>query len=694
MNENTSSLLNRFSIVKQIPVFRSLNWLEIHRIATHANIFECKKGEVIRREGDEPDAFYCLVSGRVQAYTNHYDNKENVEAIHRGMHFGIVSLLTGERHSLNFEVINDAVILKIHKDEFHNILRDIPKVSLEISQSLSKRVRSKVTRKKTIFESTIVSVYSPIKGAGSSTYAVNLALRLQQETKKKVLLINIESKRSEPVDSPIVTGDSDPHWKKDPVDINWIMNDHDNIFNYIDHGELNVGLLHISFDPDDASVLNKISKFVSTFVDDYHYIVVDLPNQMNQVVFKTLTQSDLVYLVTMDRKEDLDVTRKVVNHLKADLKDQFKKENLRVIISGLHQKDYKTYDEINKAIDYDVFTVLPYVSRSELTTNVEAESMRVTLPETTCDYARFLKRIARNIGGVRIGLALGGGAALGIAHIGVLRVLEEEDIPVDVITGASMGALIASFWAVGNNSSEIEKVAKEFRKKPVMMKLLDPILPKTGLIAGKAIQKWLTKRLGPHKFYDTKIPLKVVAYDLNRREDIIIEEGSIVKAIGKSIAIPGIIQPIMENGQLIIDGGVLNPLPTNVLSSSGITKIISVNVLPSPDDVVKGQAIAEELRKKEDQLKFTEDPIKFVGIRVKRFIIKLFLPNISDIIVQSFQASEYVIAEQSARYADVAIHPDLSGIGWYELYKVEELIQRGEEAARGHLDEIKKLVEA
>ena len=176
---NLSSLINRLNLVKQIPIFEKLNWFELQKIARKSIVVEYKKGDLISEEGSPPDFFYCLVSGRLQAYTvTSIGKKENVDFIHRGMHFGIISVLTGENHSMSFEAINDSVVLKIPTSDFQAILKAIPHLGLELSQHLSRRIRRKVKGTKSIFESTVISVYSPVKGTGSSTYAANLALSL------------------------------------------------------------------------------------------------------------------------------------------------------------------------------------------------------------------------------------------------------------------------------------------------------------------------------------------------------------------------------------------------------------------------------------------------------------------------------------------------------------------------------------
>ena len=113
------SFFNKLSVLKQVPIFEGLNWFELNRISRLATLVEFDKGAVICKQGDPADAFYALVSGRVYSYTlNPAGQKEEADFILRGMHFGIISALTGENHSHTYEAINDSVVLKIEKNDF------------------------------------------------------------------------------------------------------------------------------------------------------------------------------------------------------------------------------------------------------------------------------------------------------------------------------------------------------------------------------------------------------------------------------------------------------------------------------------------------------------------------------------------------------------------------------------------------
>lgn len=701
----------KLPILKQIPIFQGLNWFALNRISRHVEIIDFNKGDIICQQGAPADAFYALVSGRVYSYSlNPAGQKQDVDFILRGMPFGIISTLTGENHSRTYEAINDSVVIRINKDSFSQLLKSTPQLAVALSQSLSQRIRSHVTHTKSTQESTIIAVYAPVQGSGSSTYATNLALSLKEQTDKEILLLSLSSDKNE-----------------ERIDLANIVDDHHSILNTITKGVLTVDLLSVKFDPQNTTLMSKISQFISAPMKDYNYVVLDLPNEMDDVVMKTLIQSDVIHLVSIDNEKDLDTTRHVIDKLSEQLKERFHTERVQVIISGVNTGDHISPIEIKKILNYDVFFVLPHLQPTEFTYKKVIQGFAFVEVDAKSEYAQTIRRLSRQISKVMIGLVLGGGAALGMAHIGVIRVLEREGIPIDIVVGSSMGAVIASLWSVGYTADEVEKFGREFETRSGVLKLYDPpirraivlfsmvvlfmifklfwigilflvlviplaFLPISGLVRGDAIVLWLKTKLGNKTFHETKIPLRIVIYDLFHRQEIVIGQGSLVDAVRKSIAIPGVIKPIMESKQMIIDGGVLNPLPTNVLTDMGVKKIIAVNVLQSPEEVDWSQQKEDENLIKYFNLSFAKHPFKFIGFRLGRLMSKAFTPNIADIIVRTLQASEFMIAEQSAKQADVLIHPDLRGISWFEFYEVNQLIKRGEEAAQKALPAIKALV--
>ncbi len=690
-----SDTFHKISLIRHIPIFRKLNILDLHALASRCELVRIKKGGIILRQGGEPDAFFCLVSGRLQAFQSDPDgSKQIVDYLHRGMFFGLVSILTGEAQTLTFEAINDSLLLKMAKEDFMAFFRSIPHLGVEFSRSLSRRIKTREARSGSVFETTIISVYSPLKDAGSSTYGLNLAIALKKESHRSVVLVNMNPlvpQDSSPFETGTRAEGASPQWKRAALPLKEIMADDERIRKAIAGRLEHVDLLNVAVDPDDSTLVEEISRFVSTLACDYHYVIVDLPNEMDEVVMKTLTQSDRVHFLIGEKSSDTSSLRSVLDKLKKQEERAPDIERVQVIVRGVPAEVSLSHEAISRLLGYDILMKLPYIHPGELTKANVSEALQVSLPAGDSEYARAVKAIARQIAGSSVGLVLGGGAALGIAHIGVLRQLEEENIAVDMIVGSSMGAVIGALWAVGYSADQVAKLAGEFESRFKTLSLFDPVFPKSGIMGGRFIRRWLKKKLGGRTFYATRVPLKIVSYDLSRREELVHQGGRLIDALMESIAIPGVVQPRRNEDRLIIDGGVLNPLPTNVCASFGIKKIIAVNVMPSPQDVLRNFQRLKSIYDMESQVRFCSSPVRYLAVRLRRFARRMFLPNISDIMVRTLQATGYMIAEQNARQADILIHPDLFDIDWYEFYRVRELVERGEEATRKEMEQIKNL---
>lgn len=376
---------------------------------------------------------------------------------------------------------------------------------------------------------------------------------------------------------------------------------------------------------------------LSRLTADYHFIIVDISGEINDKKNQEiLKQSDICYIVAGTSKKSLKKTSAAANKLE----NKFAKHAKQIISVILIEDNFygkTTHKEKTKILTRDIFA---------------------TLPPDKDGYKKTVRRMARELSGVMVGLALGSGAAMGLAHIGVLKVLEKENLPVDIVAGTSMGALIASLWAAGTPVKEIERLALSFNNMLKVFSLIDPTLPFKGLIRGNAVRRLLKPYLGRKTFHDIRFPLRIVACDISRRRKVVIHKGSLLEAVMASIAIPGIFEPVRTDNAQLVDGGVVDPVPVEVLSKYGIKKIIAVNTLPSPGDALHPE---------------------------KKWL------NIYDVIVNSFQSLEFTIAEDSCQQADISLHPMPAHADWYEFNKAELFIKAGKKCTREHLPEIKSL---
>ncbi|MDD5130012.1 MAG: cyclic nucleotide-binding domain-containing protein [Candidatus Omnitrophica bacterium] len=676
-------------IIKGLPFFAGLSKKELSIIDAKSQIIEYRKGQVIYEEGSAPSAFYCILSGRVQIYTkDKTGNRLILEYLHRGKYFGIISLLTDETHSVSSEAINDCAILVIQKDDFNSVLQSIPHLAIDLSRSLSRRLKRKDVHQKKIFESTVISVFSSYAQAGKTIYALNLALSLNRETHKSVIILDILSK------DKIHTLPQKLNIQQPPIfDLSSAADIYALPADFILKSSFGIDLFCFYYEEGNDFCLKRLIEILSILVNDYHYIVLDLPAAMDRSIISMLNQSDLIHILTSPDPCDLKRTNNLTNRLKADF--NFDPAKIKTIINEYKLSKIGHSDQL-EILGQDVFATIP---------KIEFDSpSRLIIDAPDCEYSKAVRRIARQLGDCLVGLVLGVGFGYGFCHVGVLKVVEEENIPIDVIVGSSIGSLIASLWAIGKSSAEILEITREFKEPKHIWGLIDITWPRLGFIKGNKLYRFLKKHLGDKTFYDVKLPLKIIASDVHKKEPKILDKGPLVDAIMASCSMPGVFAPfkfsrkvvLNENGipqdagkeEMLFDGGVTYPLPTEPLMQMGVRKIIAVNVTPSRDDILK------QIKKLKDAapsgLIAQDHKPKRIGFfsRLK----SIFNLNIVNIIFSSVEVLQSEVARREGELADVVLHPDTTGLFWLELHRADEFARRGEAEARKHLDQIKQLV--
>lgn len=250
----------------------------------------------------------------------------------------------------------------------------------------------------------------------------------------------------------------------------------------------------------------------------------------------------------------------------------------------------------------------------------------------------------------KIALALGSGGARGFAHVGVLKVLEEEGIPIHMIAGSSIGALAGSVYGVGKDIDRMYRLAKYFRRKYY----LDFQINKMGFILGERVKELISLICYQKNIEDLDIPLAIVATDLLTGEKVIFTSGELANAVRASISIPGIFVPERIDDKLLVDGGLIDRIPVSVARDMGADIVIGVDV----------SAI-----KKHPQIH-----------------------TVYDVIWQSIDILQYEAMQNRENISDIMLKPNVLDYDSKSFVKIEQIMYAGEEETRKNIQSIKQCI--
>jgi NTE family protein len=254
----------------------------------------------------------------------------------------------------------------------------------------------------------------------------------------------------------------------------------------------------------------------------------------------------------------------------------------------------------------------------------------------------------------RIALVLGGGAARGFAHVGVIRVLEQEKIPIDMIIGTSAGSLVGAIYASERDLFQLEWMAYQMKEEDLFD--FSIVYSKMGPVQGEKLEEFIRSRLKVKNLEDLTLPLYPVATDLMTGETVTLEKGSIARAVRASSAIPGIFVPVRFAGRTLVDGGVTDNVPVDIAAKKGADLIIAVNIS-------KG-------------LQNTQ------------------ISSVVDVILQSIDIMGRELLKYKKQGADVLIEPAVGDVGMMDFSQRKRCIEAGIRATQGAVPQIRQKIEA
>ncbi|WP_435626903.1 patatin-like phospholipase family protein [Candidatus Ferrigenium straubiae] len=301
-----------------------------------------------------------------------------------------------------------------------------------------------------------------------------------------------------------------------------------------------------------------------------------------------------------------------------------------------------------------------------------------------------------------VGLALGSGSARGLAHLGVIRAIEDAGIEVGFIAGTSMGALIGAIHAAGK-LDELEAAFLGFDWKKTAS-FFDVVLPKSGLLDGARISELVRAHIHADSIEALPLPFAAVATDIVSGEEVVIRSGDVIEAVRASISVPGIFTPVRSNGHILVDGGITNPVPVSAARAMGAGIVIAVDL---NHEIVAGKNLKPLLNgEKADtapgmfsrwvgdyrlsmkdirqKLLAGDNP---VSAQFRQWASQEPLPSIFEVLLASINIMETRITRTrlSLDRPDVIIQPPLGHIRFLEFDRAEEIIAIGYEHTRRQL---------
>jgi NTE family protein len=255
----------------------------------------------------------------------------------------------------------------------------------------------------------------------------------------------------------------------------------------------------------------------------------------------------------------------------------------------------------------------------------------------------------------RVGLALGGGAARGFAHVGVIRALEQEKVPIDLIVGTSVGSLIGALYAHELNSFELEWTAFTLEKEHLFDFGVLSAIKSMGVVKGERLEEFVRSKVPVESIEDLKLPFAAVATDLNRGTPVVLDRGPVAKAVRASSSIPGVFPPLAWEDRVLVDGGLVENIPVSTAREKGADIVIAVDI--------------------------------------SRNVTNFEISNVVDVVLQSVNIMFSENTADTKRGADVLITPSVEDVSMFDFTRKKQCMQAGIEAAQKALPEIRRRLE-
>lgn len=635
-------------------IFRGLSDEELAYLGGHIIRRSFRSGESLLETGQHAPGIFVIGDGLVSAVvTDEAGHEREVATLGRGECVGEIALMTGEPCSATVRAITDGEAHLLERDNFLELVERYPGLWRNLGRILSQRlVRTSRQLSRPSLANTVALVTDGAEDK-SAALAVAVARSMADQTGKRVLLVDARAESSCPLpcfsannptptladillDRNLVTDLQPPNGAKGlpSVRVTSIAR--------ADQPSLNEG--------ECVNALELLSPL-------YDFVL--LLDRCEGSVHRPLLQDRVRSLVAVMTGIE---AGEVPAWLETLLDSPKARQKLEVaILTG----DGRTGDRVAAHLLEEIESRLGRtVVRLPLTSAILGQLGDERTSAANPALRKGVDRLARNVGQIEVGLALGAGAAKGFAHIGVLKTLEEHQIPVDYVVGCSIGAIVGAMYAGGLPFAEIEE-----RMQGADRKVRRWHLPLRSVWSDAGLKELLRDPAPTARFRDLQIAFAVVATDVATGREIVIRKGLIWRAVQASASVPGIFPPALIQNRHLVDGGLVNPVPSQTVRDLGADIVIAVDLM-SPS--ARTHHIYGPVKNSRGN-----SPV----------------PNLVEMLWRANEIMQEEVTLRSAATADITIEPRLGRVRWSDFsHRGKEFIALGEQAALEKLPELERLL--
>lgn len=650
-----ASTTDWLQLIRKVFLFSSFTGNQLTILAKRMTLVSFPKGAVLFHENEPGDSLYIVISGSVRILKSKAPLKDielnTLAYLNRGDVLGEMALLAGEPRTNAAVVDSTAELLVLTKKDFDALLEKNPTMGVHLSRILSSRLASihRSGSPGNNLPANVIALVPALPPPDRMVFTVNLALSLAEQTRRKVLLCVV---------------DGNDHMTARSLGLHATT---------VSDREFRDGLLQdtkrfndtVVVHPSGIELLELDPKIFTGVINNVLYSLFALVRDMYDICLFVLAPDNKENLAILINEFDKVVLVGGPQSTASDL------EKIQQLSSGsLAKKPEKVWLSVKSDSNPSNFTPEIRIDwNSSWSQQFLMKGSPFFPPEATTGQ-RSMDRLARKLTGLTIGFAMGSGAAFGYSLIGMLRVMEREGIFPDVISGTSMGALIGAFYAHGIPPDELEKIAASITKKKLWT-MIDPIIPRTGLIRGNGILNFLRGHLNDNTFNELILPFACVATDIQTGKEIILDRGNVAEAVRASLSLPFFFQPYYLDGRYLVDGGLVNPVPTSIIVSQGANILISANLTSK----------ANERRVP-----------SMIGWWRRRLPTMLRGPSIPETMLKTIYIMQYEISQARSEISHVVMNIKSHDLLWWDLDRSKEMIKMGEATAEEVIPKIKSLL--